>query len=72
MKWILYVVLGVLVVTALVEVGILVYAYVTADEVKCNFIWCEFTTTRQSRRREISQECFVNNIRVNCTEVGWE
>jgi len=29
------------------EIALLIYAYTHSDEVKCNLIWCEFTTTKQ-------------------------
>lgn len=60
------------------EIGLLVYAYVNADEVKCNLLWCEFTTTRTSQETFItaynesnaSSSCYytVNGVQVNCSE----
>ena len=42
-------------------------AFFTADEVKCNFIWCEFTSTY--RRIEQNTQCFQNGKQINCTEM---
>lgn len=48
-----------------VEVSYFIYLYTTADTVKCNFIFCEFTTTRV----QSSQDCFMNGQRINCSTI---
>ena len=60
-----------IVLSAIVECGILIYAYATADEVHCSWWGCEFTTTRTSSNTTISsstsQSCYSNGIPVNCS-----
>lgn len=52
------------------EVGLLVFAYVNSDKVECNLLWCTFTTTKTSSKHYMnsSSECFVNGIKVNCSD----
>jgi len=57
--------IGILLIGAIIEVGILIYAYVNADEVECNWLWCTFTDIREQR---YSEECYVNGVQVNCSE----
>lgn len=45
------------------EVGILAYAYFNADEVKCNWLWCEFSSSK------ISQDCYMNGQIINCSSI---
>jgi len=49
----------------LFEVVILGIAYFGADEVDCNFLWCEFKTTRSVT----NQECYENGVKVNCSNM---
>jgi hypothetical protein len=68
------IVIAFLVVTLLVgaiEGIIFIVAYVYADEVKCTFLWCEFTTTRSTSNISItqSQTCSINGIPANCSEM---
>jgi len=66
--WIILVV-GILI-FAFVECTILVISFVAADRVECTFLWCTFTTERG--HSVISQDCFTNGVRVNCTQqVNW-
>jgi hypothetical protein len=57
----------IIVISTLVEAAFLIYSYLNADEIKCNWIWCEFTTKRS--QSIIEQECYINGQRVNCTEI---
>jgi hypothetical protein len=64
--------------SGLFEVGLLVYAYVNADKVECNFLWCTFTTERTSSQHYMtsssqhymtsSSECYVNGEKINCSD----
>lgn len=36
----------ILVIGSLFEIGLLIFAYVNADKVECNLLWCTFTTER--------------------------
>lgn len=57
----------------LVEVIIIGTAYINADEVTCNFLWCEFTTTRTTQESRIEsitiQNCYLNGEEINCTGI---
>lgn len=55
--------LMVLVLAVLYECILLSLAFFMADEIECNLLWCEFSTTRQ----EIYQECYMNGEPVNCS-----
>lgn len=62
----------VFILTAMFEVGLLVYAYFNADEVECNFLWCTFTDVREiSVDSHITQtrDCFINGERVDCDRI---
>lgn len=60
--FLLFVMLGIVFETAL-----LFYAYVNADDVECNLLWCEFKTHRQDSI--ITQSCFENGVMVNCSSL---
>ena len=53
-------------VATIAEAAILLYSYLNADKIKCNWIWCEFTT--EHRTIEQNSECYTNGQRVNCSE----
>lgn len=57
-------------ISGLFEIGLLVFAYVNADKVECNLLWCTFTTERTSSRNYMtsSSECYVNGIKINCSD----
>jgi len=58
------------VVICFVFIAIDVYMYMNADEVKCNWIWCEFTFKNNSVSEYLvtNRECYVNDVQVNCSE----
>ena len=56
-----------LVICCLFEVTILGIAYFGADEVECNFLWCEFKTTRQTIQE--NSQCYQNGIKINCSQI---
>lgn len=65
----------IIVIPLIIEVGILTYSWYHADEVKCNFLWCEFIERRGTSNITSYQECYENNVRINCTgipEPDWE
>ena len=57
--------LFILVAVIIAEAIFIIQAFFLADEIKCNYIWCEFTT----RQKEAT--CTVNSIPVNCSEIRW-
>ena len=67
-----------LLIIGLFEVCLLVYAYLNADTVKCNLLWCEFIQERtnissrieshQVIIKSITQECYKNGIQINCSD----
>lgn len=65
--------LVILFVGSVFEIGLLIYGYTHADTVHCNFIFCEFTTTRttsESRIERITvQNCYLNGEAINCTGI---
>ena len=68
----------VLIIGSIFEVGILIFAYINADKVECNFLWCAFTSgdiiETHNSFRNITQtstsisECYINGNKVNCSE----
>lgn len=52
-------------ITAIIEGGFLLVAYLSADKISCTWLWCTFTTTRE----KWSRECYQNGMQVNCTDV---
>lgn len=56
------------VIMAIVLIVIDVYMYMSADEIKCNWIWCEFTYKNRSVSEHFIRECYVNDVQVNCSE----
>jgi len=42
-------------------------AFFSADEIECNLLYCTFTTKRGTQT--ITQACFSNGVRVNCSAV---
>lgn len=51
------------------EVVILGIAFLGADKVECNLLWCTFSTTRQEAYNIVhsSRDCSVNGKPVNCS-----
>jgi hypothetical protein len=52
----------------LVECGILLYAFINADRVECNLLWCTFISEKESYSIKSTSECFVNGEKINCSE----
>ncbi len=50
------------------EVIILAYAYINADEVECNLLWCTFKTTNTDIIQTIT--CKLNNQTTNCSDIN--
>jgi hypothetical protein len=55
---------------ALFEAILFGIAFFGADKVECNFIWCTATTTRSSG--VITQDCYTNGIKTNCSNMVLE
>lgn len=62
------VLLVVVLISIIAEVGILGYAYFSADKVECNWGWCTFTTVRQNSTSIVSRDCFENGVRIDCDD----
>ena len=66
-------------ISGLFEIGLLVFAYVNADKVECNFLWCTFTSgdsieikdsfTNITQSITSTSQCSVNGREVNCSEI---
>jgi len=70
----LFLVMGILLfVSILWEASIIYQMYANADEVTCNWLWCEFKETKrtieQNTITEINQQCFRSGIEINCSEL---
>ena len=69
----------VLIILSLFEVGLLIFAYINADSVECNLLWCTFTSGNKIRVenayssviQSVSSEsrCYINGERVNCSDI---
>lgn len=69
----------VLIIGSLFEVGLLVFAYINADEVECNLLWCTFTSGESfevhNSYSNITQsvtstsQCYINGEETNCSEI---
>jgi hypothetical protein len=61
----------ILIIGSLFEMGILIFAYINADEVECNFLWCKFTRTESFTFTNITSQhiCYVNQKEVNCGNI---
>jgi len=74
---VLGIIILILVIGCIFEIGLLTYAYINADKVECNLLWCTFTSEHiiksESNFRSITQtsssECYINNEMVNCSEI---
>ena len=61
------IIIGAFILVCLVlEATMISIAFIMADEVNCNWLWCDFSTTKQSQI--IKQDCFENGIRINCSD----
>ena len=59
--------LGIIIISICIfELLLIGIGFIYADKVKCNLFWCEFTITRG--KQVIKQDCFMNGVRINCTE----
>lgn len=65
MQKIIIALLIILAILSAVEMSFFIKAYLDADTVKCNLLWCEFTTVK----RNMTMDCFENGQRINCTSV---
>jgi hypothetical protein len=69
MKWVFIIIAF----AFLIEAVILGIAFIGADEVDCNFLWCEFKTTKKMA----TSECYQNGVPIDCEEIydtidAWE
>lgn len=53
------------------ELIILGIAFIGADEVNCNFLWCEFKSTRSTVESNtyVTKNCYQNGIEINCSDI---
>jgi hypothetical protein len=66
-------------ISGLFEIGLLVFAYVNADKVECNLLWCTFTSGDSIEIKDSysnftssitsTSQCLVNGQEVNCSEI---
>ena len=58
-----------LIIGSIFEIGLLVFAYVNADEVECNLLWCTFSSSYGSSEYITKSECYINDVEVDCSEI---
>ena len=62
----------VLLIGSILEIGILAYAYLNADKVECNFLWCTFTKSNNYFSQNDTviikshKTCFYNGYKIDC------
>jgi len=71
--------LCVLAIGGIFEIGLLVFAFINADKVECNLLWCTFTSgdsieisnsySNMTSSITSTSKCSVNGVEVNCSEV---
>lgn len=69
-----------LVIGSIFEIGLLVFAFVNADKVECNLLWCSFTSgdsieisnsySNITSSITSTSKCLVNGKEVNCSELN--
>lgn len=70
-----------LAISSFFEVGLLIVAYVYADRVECNLLWCSFIYEDKTQSFEhiesysnftstSTQSCFENGEKINCSEIN--
>ena len=67
--WIIFI--AFMLVAVVFEVYIVYDAYSNADEVSCNWIWCEFTEHKGNITQHVnrSSQCYMNGQEVNCSNL---
>jgi len=69
-----------LVISTLIEVGVLIYFWNNSDMKECNWLWCTFGKTESITTIENSsiiieqqfyhyRECYLNDVKVNCSDL---
>jgi hypothetical protein len=71
--------LFVLALSSIFEIGLLIFAYVNADKVECNLLWCTFTSgdsieiknsySNYTQSITSTSQCFVNGVETNCSDI---
>lgn len=56
----------IIIVATIFEIILLAIAFLSADEIECNLIWCSFKTERRTIQQ--SMNCYINDIQVNCSD----
>jgi len=59
----------ILIIGVVFEVVILGIAFFGADEVDCNFLWCEFKSSRGTSDITVTTNCYENGVRINCSNM---
>jgi hypothetical protein len=56
------------------EIALLLYAYLNADRVECNLLYCSFIQERRNVTQtiNITKECYLNGVKVDCNELNGE
>ena len=55
--------------SVIAEAVFVAIAFFTADRIECNLLWCSFITERGTEEVIQSRDCFMNGVRINCTEI---
>ena len=67
-EWIAVILASSLLIICIIEVGIIAYAFATANTVKCNWLFCEFINERKEVETIETHYCYMNGIPINCSD----
>ena len=72
--WILFSIIIIpLTIGLLIEASVILTLFFGADEIDCNFLWCEFKTTHRTIEENTIKiydgECFQNGSKINCSNI---
>ena len=61
-------ILVMILICGLFEAALVGISYFFADRIECNLLWCSFITERGTGQTISTRDCFINGIRVNCSD----
>jgi len=72
----IFLISGIIIITILFlgiifELVVLGYSFIFADTIKCNWLWCEFSSQKGISfiQQTINQTCYMNNNLINCSKI---
>lgn len=70
--FVLFLLYSLIIIVFIFEISILIYSYTNADEVNCNFLWCEFKTNfHSSHSIYVNSDCYYNGVKTNCSDMKY-